>query len=266
MFTDTHCHLASHRYTPSEVAEVVTRSLDAGVKRQITLATGMDDLQSSLQLAESYDSVYACLGIHPCDVTHAPDDAITQIEPMLQHPKVVAIGESGLDYYHPAPEGWSEADYHQRQRDFLTQQFALAAEQNLNICLHTRDQSGSASFDDCIEIYKQYASQVKAVFHCFPGSPEQAQTIFDLGGLVSFTGNVTFKSAKQIQATATALLLGSFMLETDAPYLTPEPHRGTKNEPMHVASIAAFIAALRGISLDELAHATESTANAFYKL
>ena len=112
MFTDTHCHLASYRYDAAEIPEIVSRALESGITRQITLATGMDDIDSTLALAEAHDSIYACLGIHPCDVTEAPDDAIAQIAPKIAHEKVVAIGESGLDYYHPAPEGWTEQDYH----------------------------------------------------------------------------------------------------------------------------------------------------------
>jgi len=264
MFTDTHCHLASYRYDGQDMDALVARATAAGITRQITLATGMDDLHATLALAEAHPSVYACLGIHPCDVTEAPDDAISQIAPLLAHDKVVAIGESGLDYYHPAPDGWTEEDYHARQRMLLTQQFALAAEHGLNICLHTRDRSGQASFDDCLQIYAPYADRVRAVFHCFPGTPQQAQRIFDLGGIVSFTGNVTFKNAAQIQETATALPLGTFMLETDAPYLAPVPHRGTCNEPMHVASIASYIAALKGITLTELSLSTEQVAQDFF--
>ena len=266
MFTDTHCHLASYKYEESEVPELLARSTEAGITRQITLATGMDDIDATIALAEKHDSIYACLGIHPCDVTEAPDDGVSQIAPKIAHDKVVAIGESGLDYYHPAPEGWSEEDYHDRQRTFLKQQFELAVENNLNICLHTRDKSGEASFQDCMKIYREYADHVQAVFHCFPGTPEQAQSILDLGGLVSFTGNVTFKNAKQIQATVAVLPLGSFMLETDAPYLAPVPHRGTRNEPMHVRSVAEFIANLKSITLTELSEATEKTANTFFKL
>ncbi len=266
MFTDTHCHLASYKYQPDELPDIVARSLNSGITRQITLATGMDDIAATVALAETHDSVYACLGIHPCDVTEAPDDAIAQIAPKVTHPKVVAIGESGLDYFHPAPEGWSEADYHARQRDFLTQQFELAAAHNLNICLHTRDQSGSASFEDCLAIYAQYADRVRAVFHCFPGNIEKAKTVIKMGGLVSFTGNITFKNARKVKATATELPLGTFMLETDAPYLTPEPHRGTRNEPMHVASIAQHVAELKEISIEKLSAATEATANQFFNL
>ncbi len=266
MFTDTHCHLASYRYDATEIPEIVSRALESGITRQITLATGMDDIDSTLALAEAHDSIYACLGIHPCDVTEAPDDAISQIAPKIAHEKVVAIGESGLDYYHPAPDGWTEEDYHARQLMMLEQQFDLAAAHNLNICLHTRDRSGTASFDACMALYRRYADRVRAVFHCFPGTVEQAQSIIELGGLVSFTGNVTFKNAKQIQETATALPLGTFMLETDAPYLAPVPHRGSKNEPMHVASIAQFIADQRQITLAELSSATEQVTNDFFKL
>ena len=241
MLTDTHCHLASHRYSPEEMEEVITRAQKAKVARMVTLATGIEDLQQNIDLAEKYPSVYAGIGIHPCDVTEAPNDAVAKLRTHLPHPKVVVIGEAGLDYYHPAPEGWDEEAYHQRQRDFLKQQFELAPVSNLNIVIHTRDKAGAQSFYDCLEIYKEYSSQLKAVFHCFSGTFEQAQEVITLGGLVSFTGNVTFKSAHLIKEVAQKLPLGSFMLETDAPYLSPTPHRGKRNEPARVRDIATYI-------------------------
>jgi len=265
MFTDSHCHLASYKYKANEVGEIVSRASKAGITRQITLATGVNDLDDNLRLAEKYDSIYACLGIHPCDVTGSPDNGTTLVAERLPHPKVAAIGESGLDYYHPAPDGWSEQDYYERQRHFLDQHFQLALKQDLNICLHTRDRSGETSFLDCLEIYEKYADKVRAVFHCFPGTANQAQKVIALGGIVSFTGNVTFKNAKQIQQTASTLPLGSFMLETDAPYMAPVPHRGKKNEPAHVAEVAQYIAELKGVSLNELSEATEDVVNSFFK-
>lgn len=265
MFTDSHCHLASHRYEDKEISELLERAQAAGIHRMITLSTGADDVQDNIRLAENYAEIYCTVGIHPCDVVENTEDIISQLRGMVENPRVVALGETGLDYYHPAPEGWSEEDYHARQRDFLEKHFQLAAECGLNIVLHTRDRSGEASFKDCLEIYARYAEKVQAVFHCFPGDLSQAEQVLELGGMLSFTGNVTFKNATQIQETVTALPLGSFMLETDAPYLAPVPYRGQRNEPAYVKEIASHICTLKKISPSELASATEQAVERFFR-
>jgi len=264
MFTDSHCHLASHKFSPEELSEVIQRAKAADINRFVTLATNLQDLAPNLELTKQYPDVYCCLGIHPCDVTDAPEAAINTLEAHFSDPKVVGVGESGLDYYHPAPEGWTEDAYHARQRDLLEQHFQLAERTKRNIVLHTRDRSGTASFDDCLDIYKRYSSNVQAVFHCFPGTLAQAEQVLELGGLVSFTGNVTFKNAHQIHETAARLPLGSFMLETDSPYLAPTPHRGKRNEPAYVKEIAYHICTLKKISPEELSEATQSAVNRFF--
>lgn len=266
MFTDSHCHLASYKYTEEELPQVIERAVSAGITRMVTLSTDLEDLLPNLELTERFKEVYCCLGIHPCDVTEVPDDAVAQVAAHLSKPKVSAVGECGLDYFHPAPKGWEEEAYHERQREFLEQHFQVAAEKGLNIVLHTRDKVGRQSFDDCLQIYEKYADKVRAVFHCFPGTVEQAERIISLGGVVSFTGNVTFKNAQQIQETASALPLGTFMLETDSPYLSPVPHRGKRNEPSMVKDIANHICTLKHISPAELSAATEKVVQEFYKL
>ena len=264
MFTDSHCHLASHKFSENEVKEILARAKTAGINRFITLGTDLEDLATNLALTKQHESIFCSLGIHPCDVTETPDNYLETLEPNFSDPKVVAVGESGLDYFHPAPEGWSTEDYHARQRKFLDQHFQLAERTKRNIVLHTRDRSGAASFDDCLEIYKRYSSQVRAVFHCFPGTLPQAEQVLDLGGLVSFTGNVTFKNAHQIQETASKLPLGSFMLETDSPYLAPTPYRGKRNEPAYIKEIAYHICTLKKIAPEELSKATEEAVNRFF--
>ncbi len=264
MLTDTHCHLASHRFEPGETEPLIQRAEAAGITRMITLATGLDDLRQNLDLA-SLPQVHACIGIHPCDVHTQPDDAVTTIAGHTADPRVCAIGETGLDYYHPAPDGWREDAYHQRQRDFLRQHFELAARENLNVVIHTRDKSGDASFRDAIAIYQDYAPAVRAVFHCFIGPWENARRVLDLGGLVSFGGVATFKSAAVVRDTVTKCPAGSFMLETDSPYLAPVPHRGKRNEPSYTRNTADFIAGLRGETLTTLAAHTEQTANGFFR-
>jgi TatD DNase family protein len=254
MLTDSHCHLASHKFPREELPALVARAREAGVTRL------------NLDLAATHPEIRACLGIHPCDVHHAPDDAIETIRPHLSNPLVAAVGETGLDYYHPAPDGWDEEHFRSRQIDFLEQHFQLAASAGLNVVIHTRDRKGDASFQDALAIYRRHAERVRAVFHCFIGPPENARAVIELGGLVSFGGVTTFKNATDVLALAAALPPERFMLETDSPYLAPHPHRGQRNEPAHVGLVAARIAAAKQCNVEELATATSRTAEGFFRI
>lgn len=266
MLTDSHCHLASHRFAADETAAVIERAKAAGVTRLITLATCLDDLQANLQLAASHPEVSACLGIHPCDVHAAPDDAVERLRPEVANPRVAAIGETGLDYFHPAPDGWDEASFRNRQIEFLDAHFTLAAETGLNVVIHTRDRKGDASFQEALAIYRRHASKVRAVFHCFVGPIANARAVIDLGGLVSFGGVATFKNAGDVLEVATELPPESFMVETDSPYLAPHPHRGERNEPAFVRLVAEKIAASKGMDWVELARRTTATAREFFRI
>ena len=265
MLTDSHCHLASHKFPAEEVPLLIARARAAGVTRLVSLVTGLDDLQANLDIAAAHPEVSVCIGIHPCEVHEAPDDAIDRLRPFVSDARVCGIGETGLDYYHPAPDGWETELYRQRQRDFLEAHFRLAAEAGLNVVIHTRDTSGDASFQDALAIYKRHASEVRAVFHCFIGPAESAREVIALGGLVSFGGVATFKNATEVLATALALPADAFMLETDSPYLAPMPHRGKRNEPAYVRHVAEHLAAQRGEALEELAGATTANALAFFR-
>jgi TatD DNase family protein len=263
--TDSHCHLASHRFNADEVATLVAGAANAGVTRMVTLATNLEDLQANLDIAAAHPAVHVAAGIHPCDVHVAPADAISHIDRACGDPRVVAVGESGLDYFHPAPDGWDEKTFRHRQIESLEHHFELAARHSLNIVLHTRDRSGDASFRDALAVYSGFADRVRAVFHCFPYPWQAARQILDLSGLVSFTGIVTFPSAADAVDCATRCPAGSFMLETDSPYLAPVPLRGKRNQPAYVRHIAEFLAAERGESLGELAAHTNATADGFFR-
>lgn len=266
MIIDSHCHLASYKFQPEDIPEIVRNAKEHHVTQMITLATSLDDCGASLTLAENHSEIFAGIGIHPCDVHEAPESYLEQLEQYAKHPRCVAIGETGLDYFHPAPDGWSEEAYHSRQKSMLNDHFQLAEKLGKNIVIHTRDRSGDASLQETLSIYKKYAHQVRAVFHCFPFSYEAAQPIFDLGGLISFTGITTFKNATIPLDTASRCPEGSFMLETDAPYLSPVPHRGKRNEPAFTKLTAEHIAQARGETLESLAAHTTTTAKKFYKI
>ncbi|MDP4625147.1 MAG: TatD family hydrolase [Akkermansiaceae bacterium] len=264
MITDSHCHLASARFNEGEAAEIISRADAAGVKRMVTLATCLEDIEANLELARDA-RVKAAIGIHPCDVHNAPDDAVARLATFAGDARVCAIGETGLDYFHPAPEGWDEMNFRKRQRDFLTSHFELARDAGLNVVIHTRDKEGSRSFEDALEIYSCFSGKVRAVFHCFISDWELGEKVIAMGGLVSFGGVSTFKNAHAAKDAAARCPAGSFMLETDSPYLAPEPVRGKRNEPAFSMHIAERIAILREETLRELAAHTESAVDGFFR-
>lgn len=265
MITDSHCHLASARFSDEEWGEIIRRALKGGVHRMVTLATCLEDVPRNLALAE-HPRIAAAIGIHPCDVHNAPDDAVGQLAAYANDPRVCAIGETGLDYYHPAPDGWDEAAFRERQREFLRRHFDLAASSGLNVVIHTRDREGSGSFDDAFQIYTEYSDRVRAVFHCFISGWDLAEKVISIGGLVSFGGVATFRKADVVKECVKRCPQGSFMLETDSPYLAPEPMRGKRNEPAFAMHVAEAVATLRGETLDELAAHTEAAAEKFFRL
>ncbi|MGB6223110.1 TatD family hydrolase [Haloferula sp.] len=265
MLTDSHCHLASHKFPPEEVQALLERAEQAGVTRIVSLATSLDDIEANLAIAADHPQVHVCIGIHPCDVHHAPEDVMDHLRPHLADSRVCAVGETGLDYYHPAPEGWSEEAFRQLQRKLLEAHFVMAKEAGLNVVIHTRDRNGDASFQDALVIYRRHASSVRAVFHCFISTEENARAVIDLGGLVSFGGVATFKNAPEVLAVTSSLNPGEFMLETDSPYLAPHPHRGQRNEPAHTRIVAEKIAQARHHSLESLARETNRAAFGFFR-
>jgi TatD DNase family protein len=265
MLTDSHCHLASHRFDPAEVPDLLERARQAGVDRVVTLVTGLDDLQANLDIAGTHPQVHCCIGIHPCHVHEAPDDAVERLSRFTSDPRVCALGETGLDYFHPAPEGWAEEDFRARQRAFLRRHFELAAATGLNVVIHTRDRSGDASLRDALTIHQQFRGRARALFHCFVASAEALQATIEAAGVVSFGGVITFKNAAEVLATAVACPAGAFLLETDAPYLAPVPHRGQRNEPCYVRHTAERLAGARGETLSELARHTNAAADAFFR-
>lgn len=266
LFTDSHCHLGSHKFSDDEITALVANASANGIHRLVTLATSPADIPRNLAIAEEHETVFACVGIHPCDVQETPDDYLADLREAANHPKTAAIGETGLDYYHPAPQGWDDESYHARQRAFLRQHFELAAELSLNVVIHTRDRKGDASFRDALAIYEPFAEKVRAVFHCFPGPSSQAELVLKLGGLISFTGIATFKKAEQVVDAVVHCPGDRFMVETDAPYLAPVPFRGKRCEPAYVRHTAEKIAELREEPLAEVSARTEETVEQFFRL
>ncbi|MCE0522236.1 MAG: TatD family hydrolase [Methylacidiphilales bacterium] len=260
MLIDTHAHLDYTDYDPDR-AEVIARATAAGVTEIISIGTRIDSSARAVELAENFPNIWATVGIHPSEADEAPEDAVDRLRALAQNTsRVVAIGEIGLDY-HRLPESPTEAEATKRRQALLFhRQLELSAELGLNAVIHQRD-----SWDDTLKILSDFTGRVRGVFHCFGGTIEQARQVIALGHLVSFTGIVTFKNARQVQATAQDIDFDQFMVETDCPYLAPAPDRGKRCEPAHTRRVAEQIAQLRGVSLEKVAARTSETARGFFK-
>jgi TatD DNase family protein len=291
MLIETHAHLDYPDFAP-DFDDVLRRATDAGVTRIITIGTSIESSRRAVELAEKYPNVFAVIGVHPTYVEESGEDVISPLRELAQNPRVVAIGETGLDYHRlPSKEledrktktfphqevfhsvakalQFSTEDqieaqihdgaYKSKQASLFEQQLDLAAELGLNVVIHQRD-----AWEDTLEILRPYTGKVRGVFHCFGGSLEQASEVIGLDHLVSFTGIVTFKNGATVRDVAANVPLWKFMVETDCPYLAPVPFRGKRCEPAHTRIVAETIAAARAISLDEIAEATTETAEKFF--
>ena len=263
-FFDTHAHLDFPDFE-ADLPQVIERAQAAGIVRMVTIGTDLDSSKRAIKLAERFQCVFAAVGWHPGHVTAAPADVRPTLRELAKHPKVVAIGETGLDYYRlPSTQNnGTPADdehYKQRQAELFKQQLEVAAEAGLNCVIHQRGDC----FNDTFALLTPFAGTVRGVFHCFAGDAEMMRRVLALGSIVSFTGIVTFKNAQSVRDTVAATPLGRFMLETDCPYLAPVPYRGKRCEPAYVKEISETVAQVKGCSLEELSAATCETAHAFF--
>lgn len=267
MIIDTHCHLVSEKY--ADIAALREESLALGVRHCISQGTNPADWEPQLKLARRWPDFISCaLAVHPSECTEViPEDWERMVELCHREP-LAAIGETGLDYYWEAPNGWEEEAYHARQRELLERHFDLARELGLNISLHTRDKvgGGTACFDDAFAMARHFP-EVRPVFHCFIGTQAQAEAIFsELNGMISFTGLLTFRRTEAVQQVAAWCPADRFMVETDSPYLSPEPHRGKVNIPGRTRYVVEKIAQLRGVPAEEVARLTTANARSFFRL
>ena len=260
MFFDTHTHLANKQFD-HDLPAVLERARAAGITRMVAPATDLENARKLLAIAEQEPDVRVAVGIHPCDADSVSGDAwIGELRELARHPKVCAIGEIGLDYFHAPPGGFTLADWKAHQAKALTAQLELAAELKLNVILHNRE-----SWDDLTALVLPFSDRLRGVFHCFTGTIEQAQPLIDRGHLISFTGIVSFKNAGVIAETARLVPANGYMIETDAPYLAPVPHRGKRCEPAFVADSARVIATLRSESVEQVAVGTTRNALDFFR-
>lgn len=262
-FFDTHAHLDYPDFA-ADLPQLIERAAAAGITRLISIGTDLDSSARAVALAERFDCVFAVTGWHPNEAVRAPKDFRAELRALARHPKVVAIGETGLDYFRlPSASGGSLADdahLKVRQAEVFRQQLEVAAETGLNCVIHTRGDC----FDETLRLMEPFAGRVRGVFHCFVGPPEQMQRVLAMNSLVSFTGILTFKNAAEVRATVAATPLDRFMLETDAPFLAPMPYRGKRCESAYIKEIAAVVADTKGCTLDQLSAATCRTARDFF--
>ncbi len=248
MLFDTHVHLNAEQYE-DDLQEVINRALEKGVQNMVVVGFDEPTIKKAIQIAETYDFIYASVGWHPVDAVDMTDEHLAWIEELAQHPKVVALGEMGLDYH------WDKSPK-EVQKDVFRRQIRLARKVNLPIIIHNRDAT-----EDVVTILKEeHVEEVGGIMHCFTGSIEVAKQCMDMNMYISFGGPVTFKNAKKPKEVAAELPLDKLLIETDCPYLTPHPFRGKRNEPGYVSYVAEQIAELKGITYEELADIT--TANA----
>ena len=260
MLIDTHAHLDFPAFE-GELDAILERAAQAGVTRIITIGTSVESSRRAVALAEAHPAVYAAIGIHPGSATEAGPDALADLRELARSPRVVALGETGLDYYR-LPGDAEDARIKAAQAAIFQGQLDLAVECGLNVVIHQR----GACWQDTLDLLSPYRGKFRAVFHCFGGSPESAAALRALGHLVSFTGIVTFKNAGLMQECAADVPDGSYMVETDCPYLAPTPFRGKRCEPAHTRLVAEKIASLRNQPLERIAETTTAAAEAFFRL
>ena len=264
IFFDTHAHLDYPDFA-RDLEQVIERAQAAGIVRIISIGTDFESSRRAIQLTKRFACVFAVAGWHPSDALQAPEDIRGELRELARHPKVVALGETGLDYYRlpsqkPGNSTSDDERYKQKQAGLFRQHLEVAAELGLNCVIHER----SAAMDTLAQ-FQPFADRVRGVFHCFANDAAMMQRIVAMNSLVSFTGIATFKNGQNVRDTIAATPLGQFMLETDCPFLAPIPYRGKRCEPAYVKDISEVVAQVKGCSLEELSAATCATAEKFFR-
>jgi TatD DNase family protein len=263
MFVDSHAHLDGERFD-SDRDLVIARARDAGVQTIVAIGNGdgPGQVDCAIRLAEKYDFIYATLGIHPHEARLADEAAFQNMERLAKHPKVIAWGEIGLDYFY---------DHSPRevQKDVFLRQMELAVAAKLPIVIHCRPSDGSDdAWEDCLAMMREHwaPKRLGGILHCFTGNWPQAKRALDMGFMISLAGNITFPKAQQIRDAALEVPLDRILIETDSPYLAPVPHRGKRNEPAFVTETARKLGELRGLTAEDIGEQTTRNFYNFFKL
>ena len=256
MIFESHAHYDDSKFDDDR-EELLSTMQENGIEKIINIGCSIESCKSTLELTKQYPFVYGAMGIHPSDIGDLNEDTFLWLREQVKKEKVVAVGEIGLDYY------WDkEEEVQKNQRIWFRRQLELAKESNLPVIIHSRDAAA-----DTMEIMKEaYVQGIKGVIHCFSYSKEQAQEYVKMGYYIGVGGVVTFKNGKKLKSVVEAIPLTSIVLETDCPYLAPEPNRGKRNESAYIQYVAEEIARLKGISVEEVLTQTEINAKQVYQL
>jgi len=237
-----------------DLDEVIARALEAGVTRMAVIGFDAPSNLYAIKLAETYDSIYAVVGIHPSDAKSATESSWEILKAQLTHPKVVALGECGFDYYH-------DTSFNDIQREVFEAQLEIAKEMNMPIVVHMRD-----SVEDVYKTLKEKGQGLNGVIHCYSGDVKMMEKFLDLGFYIGLDGPVTFKNAHGVHEVAKAVPIERLVIETDGPYLTPAPYRGKRNEPAYVAYVAEKIAELKGMRYEDVCRITTENGLRMYRM
>ncbi|MGE7767871.1 TatD family hydrolase [Peribacillus sp. NPDC096540] len=252
MLFDTHVHVNAEQFN-EDLEDVIQRAQEAGVNNMVVVGFDRPTITRAMELIETYDFMYAAVGWHPVDAIDMTEEDLKWIEELSSHPKVVAIGEMGLDYH------WDKSPK-VIQMEVFRKQIRLAKKVGLPIIIHNREATA-----DIVKILKEEeASEVGGIMHCFSGSAETAMECIDMNFYISLGGPVTFKNAKKPKEVAAAVPLDRLLIETDCPYLAPHPYRGKRNEPSYVKLVAEQIAEIKQLSVEEVSQATTDNAKKLF--
>lgn len=254
MLFDTHVHLNARQFEEDR-EEVIKRAFDAGVTHMVVVGFDRETIPLAVEIAEQYDTIYAAVGWHPVDAIDMTEDDLNWIEELSAHPKVVAIGEMGLDYH------WDKSPK-DVQKEVFRKQIRLAKKVNMPIIIHNRE----ATEDIIAILQEENAKEIGGIMHCYNDTVDFVQACLDMNFYISLGGPVTFKNATDPKEVAAEVPLNRLLIETDAPFLAPHPNRGKRNEPSYVTLVAEKIAELRQISVEELSNITTENARRFFKI
>ncbi len=253
MLFDTHCHLMDEQFD-DDLEDVIQRANDAGICRIVVPGVDVETSRKAIAIAQRFKGVYAAVGIHPEAAKGVATNAFDEIRRLASHPKVVAVGEIGLDYY------W-DATFRNEQQHVMATQIEIAKECNLPVIIHNRE----ATADTIAVLRDTGAFAVRGVMHCFADSYETACSCIEMGFFISFGGPLTFKNARQVHEVAPKIPDDALLIETDAPYLAPHPYRGKRNEPGFIRLVAESLSKMKGFSLEQTMDLTTENAHALFR-
>src|ERR1700736_4938788 len=263
MFVDSHAHLDGERFD-ADREEAIARARGSGVATIVAIGNGDGPahVDCGILLAEKYEFIYATIGVHPHEAKLATDADFARMEQLARHPKVIAWGEIGLDYYY-------DHSPRETQTEVFTRQMELAAAAKLPIVIHCRPAEGSDdAWEHCLGLIREHWAPrgLGGILPCFTGNWPQAKRALNMGFMISFAGNITFPKAQQIRDAALEIPFDRILIETDSPFLAPVPHRGKRNEPAFVKEVARQLGELRGLSAEQIGGQTSSNFYKFFKL